>query len=94
MMSRLILVLLLATVAAPARAADLPAHSPIGRIFADPVAGRRAKEPPPPQRYDLVLSLPGYYGRPNSFMYSNYYGSSMVDIYGRLPYFCGLYGYC
>uniref|UniRef100_Q07QC8 Uncharacterized protein n=1 Tax=Rhodopseudomonas palustris (strain BisA53) TaxID=316055 RepID=Q07QC8_RHOP5 len=93
-MSRLILVLLLATAAVPVRAADLAAHSKIGRIFAEPVDVRRAKEPPPPQRYDLVLSLPGYYGRPNSFMYTNYYGSSLVDIYGRLPYFCGLYGYC
>jgi len=94
-MMRFAMLFLLATMLAPpARAADLAAHSPIGRIFAEPVAGRRAKEPPPPQRYDLVLSLPGYYGRPNSFMYTNYYGSSLVDIYGRLPYFCGLYGYC
>jgi hypothetical protein len=82
--------------AGPAHAADLAAHSKIGRIFAEPAAPVRVvvvERRVEPMDFP-VLSLPGYYGRPNSFRYTNDYGSSLIDIYGRLPYFCGLYGYC
>ena len=93
-MSRLLIALSLVLLALPARAADLPVRSKIGKIFAEPetvvVVQKRSYTP----GQFPVLSLPGYYGRPNSFMYSNYYGSSLIDIYGRLPYACGVYGYC
>jgi hypothetical protein len=78
-----------------AHAADLP-QSRLGAVFAEPVKVRRGAvvvvvEAPAP---GIVLSLPGYYGRPNSFQYSNYYGTSPFEIYSRLPYACGLIGYC
>ncbi|WGS02297.1 hypothetical protein MTX26_16360 [Bradyrhizobium sp. ISRA443] len=40
-------------------------------------------------------SLPGYYG--NAHSYSDlgpYYGGAYVDYWDRLPYACGIYGYC
>lgn len=91
-MSRLLIALSLVLLALPVRAADLPVRSKIGKIFAQPDAVVEQRTVTPGQF--PVLSLPGYYGRKNSFMYTNYYGSSLIDIYGRLPYACGLYGYC
>ncbi len=41
-----------------------------------------------------ALKLPGYYGRPSDFEYRNYYGTSPVAIYSRLPYACGFVGLC
>lgn len=91
---------------APTQAADMPVHSRIGKIFAEPAAPARARIvreeekdypesalyrfrfPPPP--------VPGYYGRPNDFYYRPYYEdrSAISFYFGRLPYACGLYGYC
>lgn len=40
-------------------------------------------------------TLPGYYGRPWSYDYQGaYYGGKQVDYFWRLPYACGIYGYC
>lgn len=40
-------------------------------------------------------TLPGYYGRPWSYDYQgSYYGGPQVDYFWRLPYACGVYGYC
>jgi hypothetical protein len=40
-------------------------------------------------------TLPGYYGRPWSYDYQGpYYGGNQVDYFWRLPYACGVYGYC
>ena len=37
----------------------------------------------------------GYYGRPWSYDYQGpYYGGKQVDYFWRLPYACGVYGYC
>jgi hypothetical protein len=36
----------------------------------------------------------GYYGKPNSYFYSPYYGASQYWNFARLPYACGFYGYC
>jgi hypothetical protein len=85
-----------------ASAADLPVQSRLGAVFADP--------PPPQVRvavygaygYTTVYAPPvdipplvaGYYGKPNSYFYSPYYGESQVWNFTRLPYACGLYGYC
>lgn len=40
-------------------------------------------------------SLPGYYGNDHSYSYLGpYYGGAYVDYWDRLPYACGVYGYC
>ena len=40
-------------------------------------------------------TLPGYYGRPFDYDYQGpYYGGPYVSYYWRLPYACGVYGYC
>ena len=40
-------------------------------------------------------TLPGYYGRPWDYDYQgSYYGGPQVDYFWRLPYSCGIYGYC
>jgi hypothetical protein len=106
-MPRLILFILALALATPAaRAADLPRRSPIGAIFAEPVEveGRTR----PALLFDLsLLGMPnfappvaipplvnGYYGKLNSYDYGNYYGTSRLTIYTRLPYACGWHGYC
>jgi hypothetical protein len=40
-------------------------------------------------------SLPGYYGSSYSYDYQGpYYGGPYVNYWDRLPYACGVYGYC
>ena len=40
-------------------------------------------------------TLPGYYGRPWDYDYQGpYYGGPQVTYWWRLPYACGVYGYC
>jgi hypothetical protein len=40
-------------------------------------------------------TIPGYYGRPRSYDYQGpYYGGPYVSYWDRLPYACGVYGYC
>ena len=40
-------------------------------------------------------TLPGYYGSIHSYEYDGpYYGSPKLDYWNRLPYACGVYGYC
>jgi hypothetical protein len=40
-------------------------------------------------------TLPGYYGAPNNYDYPGpYYGGPEVSYWDRLPYACGVYGYC
>jgi len=40
-------------------------------------------------------TIPGYYGRPFSYDYTGpYYGGPYEGYYWRLPYACGVYGYC
>ena len=90
----------IALTAVPVRAADLPAHSRLGAVFAEPSEAAA----PADRGYDTpvavyapllaVRPLPGYYGRRNSFDYSPYYGSSFGDWALRLPYACNFYGYC
>jgi hypothetical protein len=94
-------------------AADLPAQSRVGAIFAEPyVAPPYAVRSPeyraPVIAYNQWPNLPwaagGYnYGSPYYYYRSAYYGgpyyggSNYGDGYGdgaRLPYVCGLYGYC
>jgi hypothetical protein len=93
---------LVAMVAASrADAADLAARgvapSRLGAIFAD--APLRRDEVLVAQRPSAVfvgtaLKVPGYYGQPRDFEYRNYYGSSPIEIYSRLPYACGFVALC
>ena len=40
-------------------------------------------------------TLPGYYGRAFDYGYQGpYYGGPYVPYWDRLPYACGVYGYC
>jgi hypothetical protein len=40
-------------------------------------------------------TLPGYYGTSHSYSYDGpYYGGSYTPYWDRLPYACGVYGYC
>ena len=40
-------------------------------------------------------TLPGYYGSIHSYEYQGpYSGSPKLDYWNRLPYACGVYGYC
>jgi hypothetical protein len=40
-------------------------------------------------------ALPGYYGRAFDYNYQGpYYGGPQVSYWNRLPYACGVYGYC
>jgi hypothetical protein len=90
----------IAVTAMAARAADLQAQSRLGAVFAQPYEAPAAAYPM--QDYRTVYAPPvdipplvaGYYGKPNSYFYSPYYGGSSYGIYARLPYACGYYGYC
>ena len=39
-------------------------------------------------------ALPGYYGSNFSYEYHPYYGGPNLSYWYRLPYACGVYGYC
>jgi hypothetical protein len=90
-------------VASATHAADLPAHSRLGAIFAEPPPARvAAPRVVVEDEYETVfapeIDIPplvnGYYGKPKSFRYRSYYGTSPDIIFSRLPYACGEYGYC
>src|SRR4051794_35739604 len=93
-------VLAIAATAVAARAADLPAQSRLGAVFAPPYEAPAYASPiyDNPAVYAPPVDIPplvaGYYGKPNSYFYSPYYGGSSYGIYARLPYACGFYGYC
>src|ERR1700749_3026020 len=87
-----------AITAMAARAADLPVQSRLGAVFAQPdeapgypypIIDNPAVSAPPVNIPPLVA---GYYGTPNSYYYSPYYGGSSYGMYARLPYACGWYG--
>jgi hypothetical protein len=87
--------------AMPVRAADLPARSRLGAVFAEPSEATaqvdRTYDTPVAVYAPVVTLRPlggGYYGRPNSYEYSPYYGSSFGAWAFRLPYACSFYGYC
>ena len=86
-----------------ASAADLPVQSRLGAVFADPppayqtpvtaygaYAYTTVYAPP----VDIPPLVAGYYGKPNSYYYSPYYGRPLDYDFARLPYACGFYGYC
>ncbi len=88
--------------AVSAHAADLPVNSRLGAIFAAPAPLHAATPRFADDDYETVFApevdipplVNGYYGKPKSFRYRSYYGTSPKIIFGRLPYACGDYGYC
>lgn len=98
-----VLLLALTGLAAAAQAADLSVNSRIGAIFAEPPPVRAAaSRVVVDEEYETVFApetdirplVNGYYGKPKSFRYRSYYGTSPDIIFSRLPYACGEYGYC
>ena len=98
-------ILAIALTATVVRAADLPAQSRLGAIFAEPaeaqvepVRSRGYSGPIIPYSLlpDPVWNRGGsYYGSSWSYYYGGpYYGGPYVWSGFRLPYVCGLYGYC
>ncbi|MGB3488634.1 MAG: hypothetical protein WBA37_10935 [Xanthobacteraceae bacterium] len=103
MFRRLVLAAAILVVASAAYAADLPVHSRLGAIFAEPPPVRAAApRVVVEEEYETVFApevdipplVNGYYGKPKSFRYRSYYGTSPDIIFSRLPYACGEYGYC
>jgi hypothetical protein len=98
-----VLLLALTGLTAAAQAADLSVDSRIGAIFAEPPPVRAsAPRVVVNEEYEAVFApeidnrplANGYYGKPKSFRYRSYYGTSPDIIFSRLPYACGAYGYC
>ena len=95
-----------ALTAMPAGAADLPTQSRLGAIFADEppavrVEVRRQHEIVAPIIPYNLLPNPlwnrgtYYYGSSWDYYYPGpYYGGPYYTDGARLPYVCGLYGYC
>lgn len=99
----------LAVSAMAADAADLSTQSRLGAIFAEPAVAPRAVYQPVQVQYEApiipynLLPNPPWnrgiynYGSSWSFYYPGpYYGGPYANSWdgGRLPYVCGLYGYC
>lgn len=100
MLARIAIAFLFALVASAAESADLatygPGQSPLGAVFAAPASSTAVEVDEAPRVLPLIPSrnLPGYYGSAGDFSYRNYYGTSPIAIFSRLPYACGSYGYC
>jgi len=88
-------VTLILVLTSPLHAADLEGRSRLGAVFAAPVAPVVVvEEAPRALRAFPSPKVPGYYGSAGDFQYRNYYGTSPVTIFSRLPYACGFHGYC
>ena len=94
-----------AVTATTASAADLPTQSRIGAIFAEASEVRPEAYPArthwaPIIPYNNLPNPPWnrggyYYGSSWSYYYGGpYYGGPYTSYVVRLPYVCGLYGYC
>ena len=60
-----------------------------------PSDGELTLRPPHTPLLPGSATLPGYYGSDHSYDYQGpYYGGSGVGYWDRLPYACGVYGYC
>jgi hypothetical protein len=86
------------TIAAPYPAPRVYVQAPVVEeaplISPDPVGGYIANLPGTPL-LPGSSTIPGYYGRPFDYDYQGaYYGGPQVGYWWRLPYACGVYGYC
>jgi hypothetical protein len=79
-----------------ASAADLPVQSRLGAIFAEPAEREYSAPIIAYNRLPNPIWARGgyYYGSAWSYDSGPYYGGPTVFDGGRLPYVCGLYGYC
>jgi hypothetical protein len=108
-MRRLLLLaaIIVAATSNPLLAADLPVQSRLGAVFAQPAPHAHRHAATRETRVDILgidsVYAPeveiqplvnGYYGKPKSYLYRSYYGTSPELIFERLPYACGFYGYC
>jgi hypothetical protein len=60
-----------------------------------PSDGELTLRPPHTPLLPGSATLPGYYGSTHSYDYQGpYYGGPYVGYWDRLPYACGVYGYC
>lgn len=95
----------IALIGPAANAADLPAHTRLGAVFAKPQKAyvyREVRDGNYPAfifapQVDIRPIVGGYYGKPFSYYYKPYYESeatALTDAYTRLPYACGFFGYC
>jgi hypothetical protein len=97
-------VLALMVTGVSASAADLPVQSRLGAIFAEPAevgirTNRKREYSAPIIAYNRlpnpIWARGGYYyGSAWSYDSGPYYRGPTVFDGGRLPYVCGLYGYC
>src|SRR5436190_20510488 len=91
-------VVMIATGATAAVAADLPPNTKLGAVFAKPRVVAAPHVEVTTYDYPIGVFAPqvdipplvnGYYGKPNSFYYRSYYengGAALADAYIRLPY--------
>ena len=72
-----------------------PVEEPSDVLFT-PSDGRvpYVRFPPPTPLLPGSSALPGYYGSHFSYEYQPYYGGPNLSYWYRLPYACGVYGYC
>jgi hypothetical protein len=89
------------TYRAPTQSRPSHAHRPYVDETPDALfAPVYAEAPYIPRRIGTPLlpgssALPGYYGSPYSYDYQGpYYGGPYAGYWDRLPYACGVYGYC
>ena len=88
--------LVLSNCSVAVEAADLPAQTRLGAVFADGPA-RHVKY----RKFEYeIITLPwaaispriaGYYGTGGDFSYRSYYGTSFYAIWSRPPYSCAWY---
>jgi hypothetical protein len=76
------------------RKAPLPYGHPV-QVEEDPDVLFTPYLPPHTPLLPGSATLPGYYGSTHSYDYQGpYYGGPYVGYWDRLPYACGVYGYC
>jgi hypothetical protein len=72
--------------------------NPVARdpdLLFTPSDGELTLRPPHTPLLPGSATLPGYYGSTHSYDYQGpYYGGPYVGYWDRLPYACGVYGYC
>lgn len=101
MLRRAILILFATVTTGAAFGADLPAayhvrrHAPSPAIIVGRDPDSLISSFPSTPLLPGSSTLPGYYGRAFDYDYQGpYYGGPEESYFFRLPYACGVYGYC